>query len=207
MILNSFYVKGQKQLVEGVIIYNVTIKSSGPAVNTAEYNGTYTITVKGKQMRKEMKMSNGYDDVVVYDNNTNTVFSLKIVSGKKYAIQLDNDDYMNKIKKFEGYTLNEENEETKKIAGFNAHKATVKYSDGTSTDIYYTPEWTPANKWMIEHFPQIKYLPLSFAYNENEMVMHFKADKIEIIPVESSLFRIPADYKVISYYEYRQMNK
>ena len=38
------------------------------------------------------------------------------------------------------------------------------------------------------------------------MTMTFEASKIEAQPVENAVFRIPADYKIISYNEYKEMS-
>jgi hypothetical protein len=206
ILLYSIHLNAQKLFVEGVIIYEVTFKTNDPLAGNTEYRGTYTITVKEKQVRKEMRMNNGYDDVVVYDNNSNTAFSLKTVYGKKYAIQLNPDDYMDTITKFGGFTISDE-DETKKIAGVSARKAVLTYTDGSTCNLYYTSEWAPADKFMFEHFPQIKYLPIVFTYTQNGIIMHFKATRIESEPVESSLFKIPPDYQIMSYAEYKQMGK
>ena len=59
-----------------------------------------------------------------------------------------------------------------------------------------------------ERFPNTKFLPLSFSYkDENGMTMLFDAEKVEAAPVENAVFRIPPDYKMISYKEYKELSQ
>lgn len=197
-------VKAQKPVVEGYIIYKVSISN---ATNTVA-EGTYTITYKGKQLREELKLDNGYQDVLILDNATQNIYSLKIGGDKKYAIQLSMDELVQKNKSYENFTLTNTDKENKNIAGMTAKNATITYSDGSTCDIWYTSSWQPMDKWMFEHFPGIKYLPLSFVYTQGaDMQMRFVAQKIESAPVENAFFKVPADYKMISYAEYLQMGK
>ena len=61
---------------------------------------------------------------------------------------------------------------------------------------------------MYNRFPNIKVLPVKYEYTDDSgMIMHFKAEKVSPIPVENAAFRIPPDYKIITYSDYKQMNK
>jgi hypothetical protein len=200
----------QEPIQEGSILYKVSIYDASSKTSNTKVSGTYLITFKGAQLKKELKLNNGYSDVLVFSNNMNTFYSLKTQGSKKYAIQLSIDDFINRNKNFEQYTLVNMPGETKTIAGLNAQKATITYNDGMSTNIYYCTDarWHPANKWLLEHFPDIKYLPLSFEYTgDNGMNTLFTAEKIDSEPIEDNAFKIPTDYKIISYAEFKQMSK
>lgn len=199
--------KAQKPFVEGSIVYNVTITSADENGKSKEYKGDYIITIKGKQIRKELKMKNGYDDILIFNFDNNTAYSLKTLGDKKYAIQLSMEDFANKAKKYEGFSL-QKDEHEKKIAGYSAHKADVNYRDGNTSVIFLTDEWQPDNKLTFERFPDCKFLPLAFDYtNENGSKLHFQAEHVDATPVENSDFRIPADFKLISYNEYQQLSR
>jgi hypothetical protein len=192
--------KAQKPFTEGVIIYNIT-------ADEKPVTGTITYTVKGSFIKKEIKMSNGYQDVLIFNYVKNTVYSLKIAGDKKYAIQLDYEEYLAKQKPFEDFKIEEE-KGTMPLCGIDAQKATVHYKDGKDMTIYYSAEWMPVDAIMFQHFPGIKVLPLFFSHpTSTGVIMTFKAQKISAEPVENAAFNIPSDYKIISNEEYKQLQK
>jgi len=194
----------QKPFMEGTVIYKVTLAANdGKTVS-----GTYTFYIKGNQVRKEIKLTNGYQDEVVMNCGTNKVYSLQNRNGKKYAVELSMPQMLKNQQKFSGFSLKNEVNDNRKIAGYSVYKANVNYSDGSSPEIYYTKEWNPTQPITYERFPNAKFLPMSFSYtNEQGMVMTFEAEKIEAAPVENAVFRIPPDYKMISYQEYKQLSE
>jgi len=196
--------KAQKPFVEGEIVYKVTLNPPG---SDKSYAGTYTVTVKGKNVKKELKMENGYDDVIIFKEGDQIVYSLKEASGKKYAIQLDFNDYLNRERKYNGFSIKEYGKE-EDVNGISVKKALITYLDGKSEDIYYNTEWYPVDATMYNRFPNIKVLPVQYEYTDDSgMIMNFKAEKISPVPIENAAFRIPTDYKIITYSEYKQMNK
>lgn len=192
----------QKPLTEGVIVYKVTIES--PAKG-ARVSGTYTCTIKDQQIKKEIKMNNGYQDVLLFNYGKKTAYSLQVKGDKKYAIQLKIDDFMKKQDKYRDFKLQDREGETKKIAGFTAKEATITYPDSTLADLYYTPDWYPTQSIIFEHLPGIEVLPLEFTYDSKKGAMHFLAESVMSKPVENSTFHIPSDFKIISYDEYLQL--
>ena len=199
--------KAQQAFVEGTIVYAVSI---GPVTGNAgftEHAGTYTLTVKGATLRKELQMNSGYQNVLIENRNTGTLYSLRPAAGQNYAIQISPQDIAEKMKPYEGFSQKEE-EGTMTIAGQPCRKVTIQYKDGNTSSMYYTTAWTTSDAALFERFPGIKYIPLSFEYRNDEAItMHFAAEKIEAKPVESALFRVPPDYKIISNAEYKAMRK
>ena len=204
-ILFTITCGAQKPFIEGFLVYDISIQSPD---NNTTVTGTYTITVKGKKIREELRLNNNYHSILIFDDFKETIYSLKEDGNKKYAIQLSMGDFYKSNKHFEDFTLSDNNKEGKKIAGMPTQCKTVTYTDGNTAEIYYTTQWQPTDKWMFERFPGIRYLPLSFTYKDAaNLNMSFKAEKIDLAPVESANFTIPHDYKMISYAEYQQMNK
>lgn len=197
----------QQSFVEGTIVYSVSIGPVAGNGGFTEHAGTYFITVKGAAVRKELRMNSGYQNVIIENSNTGTVYSLQPTAGQNYAIQLQPQDIELKMRPYEGFTQKDE-EGTMVIAGQPCHKATVRYKDGTTSSLYYTTAWTTPDAALFERFPGIKYIPLSFEYRNDEgITMHFAAEKLEANPVESASFRVPPDYKIISNAEYKSMRK
>ena len=194
----------QKPFVEGMISYKIQIESAEGKV----FYGTYTFTFKNGHIRKDLKLNSGYEDVVIINTALGTAYSLQASNGKKYAIQLSMDELSNKQKKYIGFNLKEDKTTGKIIAGYTVFKGQVTYKDGNACEIYYTPEWCPDKTLTFERFPDARFMPLSFTYtDEKGVTMRMEAEKVSAMPVENSVFRLPADCKIISYNEYKQMRK
>jgi len=197
----------QRPFSEGTITYKVTIQ--GLQSNKIADEGTYTFTFKGDQLKKELRLNSGFQDIIIFDFAKNTVYSLRVAGTKKYAIQLNIDDILNDQRKYENFSL-DKTEGNKKIAGLSASKAIISYTESsiTSFTLYYTNDWYVNQPVGFERFPKAKFLPLSFTYTTNNgMIMTFEATQITPQPVENAVFRIPTDYKIISHAEYMQLNK
>lgn len=195
----------QQIFKEGIISYDVTIDGPGDRFEgIKEYKGTYVITVKGAMQRKELKLDNGFQDITIVDGYKNKVYSLREVGRKNYAIELDNNVLQKKHEPWRGFTLMGDN--TKLIiANMDGYKGVITYKNGATCDIYYSKDWQPGAD-VYEHFPEINVLPLQYVINTTGGVnMHFKLSKLETEPVEQSVFRVPKNYKIVSYAEYQQM--
>jgi hypothetical protein len=203
-IITALRAGAQKPFTEGVISYKVKLET----IAHKEYTGTYTFIFKGAQLRKELSLSNGYQDIVLFNTVSNTIYSLQTRSGKKYAIQLSMDEYVKGQEKFSGFQLVNEPQDAKTIAGYATQKGAVKYRDGITDHIRYSKEWCPAQSITFERFPDAKFFPLSFSYtDEHGMTMYFEATKMEPGPVENGMFRVPGDCRIISYAEYKELSK
>jgi hypothetical protein len=197
----------QQPFVEGTIVYAVSIGPVASGAGFTEHAGTYTLTIKGASVRKELYMNSGYRNVIIQNTNTGVIYSLQPAAGQNYAIQLRAQDVAEKQKPYEGFVQKEE-EGPMTIAGQQCRKANITYKDGSSSAVYYTTAWTSPDPAIFDRFPGIKYIPLTFEYRNDEgITMHFTAEKLESKPVESSLFRVPPDYKIISNAEYKAISR
>jgi len=203
-LLAGFYTRGQKVFTEGVMIYKVTVESA----KQKEFTGTYTFTFKGNRIKKELKLSNGYQDILLLDCGKNKAYSLQVRNGRKYAIELIMDDIRKRQEPFGGYSIKNEEKHSKKIAGFAAYKGDVNYRSGNNEEVLYTKEWQPSQAVAFEQFPNARFLPLYFTHkDENGMILIFEAEKIEASPIENAIFSIPPDYKIISNAEYKKLSE
>jgi hypothetical protein len=194
----------QKAFTEGVVIYKIKFEPPGQK----EVSGEYLFTIKGSQIKKELRLNNGYQDIMLINCGTNTIHSLQNRNGKKYAIELNIAELRKNEEKYGGFALKNEEHHKKNIAGYAVYKGDVHYKDGSRIEVYYTKDWFPSLAITFERFPDAKFFPMYFTYkDENNVTMTFEAEKIAPGPVENSVFRIPADYKMITYEEYKQMSK
>ena len=169
--------------------------------------GTYTITIKGNQIRKEMKVSS-LDYTIIIDCGTGKVYSLRNRNGKKFAIELTMADMLKDQERFSGLTLSNCRSDSRKIAGYAVTNCDIKYTDGSRALVAYTKDWKPAQAVTYERFPAATFLPLDFFYtDESGLTIRFEAQKVEPGPVDNAVFRIPADYKIISHTEYLEMSR
>ena len=194
----------QRHFVEGTITYKVQIETT----DKKEVKGTYVFTFKNGLIRKDLKLNNGYEDIVLINTLQSTAYSLQVKNGKKVAIQLNVDELNDRQKKYMGFRLKEDGQTGKMIAGYAVHKGAVHYNDGSSADIYYTTEWCPDKALTYERFPEATFLPLFYTFkNEGGIELHMEAESIKPAPVENSVFMVPADCRIISYSEYKNMNR
>lgn len=194
----------QKPFTEGVITYKVKLTSP----DNKQIDGVYTFIVKGNLIRKELKLSNGYEDVVLLNCDANTVYSLQNQNGKKFAIELSMPDMVKRQDKYKGYNIKDEVGNSRNIAGYAAYKGDINYNNGSVSEVYYTKDWSPLQSITFERFPNAKFLPLQYTLtDEQNMTMLLEMEKLQDGPVENALFRIPADYKMISYNEYKQLSR
>ena len=194
----------QQPFSEGIIEYTVLLT----APDNNKISGTYTMSFKGAEIKKVMKMDNGYEDITLFDCKNGTIYSLLSRNGNKYAIQLSMEEFVTKQEKYTGYRITNEKKQNKLIDSLVEYQGTVKYKNNAKVTILYTKDWKPAEPITYTRFPNATFLPLRFQYDEdNGMGMVFEATKVSATPLSTSIFKIPADYKMISYEEYKQLSK
>lgn len=194
----------QQPFSEGIIEYTVLLT----APDNNKISGTYTMSFKGAEIKKVMRMDNGYEDVTLFDCKNGTIYSLLSRNGSKYAIQLSMEEFLAKQEKYTGYRITNEKKQNKLIDSLVVYQGTVKYKNNAKVTIQYTKDWKPAEPITYTRFPNATFLPLRFQYDEeNGMGMMFEATKVSATPLSTSIFKIPADYKMISYEEYKQLSK
>jgi hypothetical protein len=195
----------QKPFSEGIIVYQVQLSSPDNKV----YKGTLTFTFKNGQVRKDLKLDNGFADITLINANKGTIYTLQERNGRKYAIQLSMEDDVNKKqKRFRGFTVANEARYMEQVAGYTVYSGTVVYKDSSLTEVLYNKDWKPEVPYTWNRFPDAQFIPLRFAYkDDNGIQMAFAASKMEESPIQNSVFAIPADYKMISNEEYRQLLK
>ena len=193
----------QRAFTEGTINYDISIDPPANQEGLVQYKGSYSIVVKGPFVKETLTLENGYVTTLLYNYRDSTAYSLKKLSNKNYAIQLDLKTMQNRRKKYEGYTL-KQLKATKEIAGQTVNEAIVTYKNGNTSTIAYNIDLAPGQV-IFDNYPGIQYLLLSFTnYNDDGTAIHFTAKSIDETPVESAVFRIPSGYKIISNAEYLQ---
>ncbi len=204
LLLAASFANAQKVLTEGVLSYKITITSP----SNSQVNGLFIVTVKGPLLLRELKMNNGYENVLLINSNAGTIYSMQKRGIKNYAVELNLAEFLAKSDKYRGASIIGEQKNKDKFAGLESSLGFAHYPDGTDMPVYISHEWSLQDPFIFDHFPDAKFLPLSFTYkDEDGNALKFELEKISAVPVENSVFRIPADYKMISYKEYKSSLK
>ncbi len=203
-ILAGYHSLAQRPFTEGKIEYSIAIDPPANQEGLVQYKGTYNIVVKGPMVKETLELENGYTTTLLFNYQDSTVYSLKKLGTKNYAIQLDLKSMQNRRKKFEGYTL-KDLKGNKEIAGTSVNEAIVTYKNGNTGTIAFSKDWTPGNI-VFDNYPGIAYLLFSFTnYNDDGTLIRFTTKSINALPVENAVFRLPTGYKIITNAEYQQL--
>jgi hypothetical protein len=190
--------------VEGVISYSVSIVNINSDQSKQTINGTLNIFLKGNTVKKDLLLGKGFNNTMMLNGDTKPTYSLRQIGNEKYAIEIDTTQLHKQQLKCPHLNLEPLISDIKTIANFRAEKVIVSCNNTQPIIIYYTKEWTINNKQLFEKFPSFTYLPLSFDINnEDGSVLHFELTKIEPKPLDSRLFTVPSDFKIISQEEYQ----
>ncbi len=196
----------QKAFTEGTLRYNITLEPAGNYEGIQQYNGTYTLVLKGKRMRENINLSNGFSYSTLLNMADSSAYTLKKAADRYYAIELDPQQRNEEKKRYSGFNLSTL-QGNRTISGINAKHGLVTYKDGSSTEIYYTDEWTAENVF-FEMFPGITVLPLEYTFKRPDgLSVSFKLTSVDEEPVENALFKIPKNYRIMSYKEYEALTK
>ncbi|MBS1772915.1 MAG: hypothetical protein JST82_08640 [Bacteroidetes bacterium] len=205
LLLVVYPAQAQQLFNEGVITYRVNIDPPADHEGVVQYSGNYIITIKGKQVKAELKLDNGFTNTMLYNFQANTVYSLRKINNRDYAIQLDLPQLQSSWQKFEGYTIKATGAK-KTIAKNNCVEANLVYKNGSTIAVFYNPGLMVPDG-VFERFPALKGLPLSYSYNsEDGTITRFEATNVLEEPVENAVFKIPARYKMMSYADYKAMS-
>ncbi len=205
LLLSVVGAMAQRPFTEGTVKYKVEFKNKVKAT----FTGTYIFTFKNGFIRKELKLSNGFENVELINTNDNTVYSLRSNNGRRYAIQLSMDEMSSRQEPYKGFTMLEDPDKEKVIAGKKAMKTVLVYKNGSKANLYVSLDWYPDKTITYERFPDARFLPLEYTYSDDVkgFTMHMVAESVSQSPVENAIFRIPADYKMISNEEYKLLSQ
>lgn len=205
--LIHFYLNStaQRSFSEATLVYNISVETGTKEPNMADmFDGaTTTVYIKGSQSRSEMISGLG-SEVTIFDNKTATGVILKDYSGQKLMITLSKDDWDKKNKKYEGIKF-ENTTAVATIAGYNCKKAIATLEDGTTFNVYYTPELVSSNKDYDYQFKKLPGLALQYEWELGKKKFKYTLTRITFDNVPSSKFDIPkSGYRILTYDETRK---
>ena len=161
--------------------------------------------IKGNKSRTELNLGMG-TQVTIFDADKNSGIGLFDMMGQKYAIPMTPDEIEKEMNDAPPIEVTKTGN-TKDIAGYTCHEATVKVDNGKHEfTVYYTDELGSgilnANNPYYHEIPGVM---LEFAMEENQMKMSFHAISVEKKKVSDDVFEIPEGYQEMSQDQFNNM--
>jgi len=204
LVFSAISSLAQKAVSEGVLTYDIAIKSGDKAAATS--NATATVYLKGAFSRTDMTSSVG-NEKTIQDGKTGTAVILKEYSGQKLMITLTRENWAEKNKRSAGVVFTDVAEK-KQVLNYNCTKATAKLNDGSLLTVYYTKDLQVQNKEYDPLFKNLDGLPMMYEVETGKMKFVYSMSKIDLGNVLQTKFDIPkTGYRVITYDENKQGNK
>ena len=206
-LLSLFLVCGlnlfaQKRFSEGTINYDIVINTGSDKPQAADFfdGATSTVYIKGPKSRTEMVSSLGTQATVI-DGTKNSIVVLKEYGDQRYMIQMTPADWSEVNKRFENVSFNF-TEESKKILGYTCKKAIGKLADGTTFNVWYTPELIPENKDFQSANKSLPGLAMEYEASMGKLNVTYTVSKLSFNPVPVAKFDLPkSGYRVMTYKE------
>ncbi len=198
LFLNT-QVVAQKIFSEGIIVFDVFIN------NNVISDGTYIVTFKSGFIKRELRMKNGFYNVTIYNQKTSKTISFNPNEETKYALEITEDELKEKNKRYQKAVF-KSIDQTKKIAGYECDGSMVIYENKDEVQLYATSELISQNETFNYQFPGLKGIPLEYeTISTATSRMKFIANLIEVKVIDSKVFIIPENYKIITKKELSQL--
>ncbi|MFA6058063.1 MAG: hypothetical protein WC756_07680 [Taibaiella sp.] len=205
-----FISEAQQKFTEGIITYNITISGKVPtAANepalTETKSGTMTISIKGDNIREDIKLEDGYIHSQISNYATGKEIILQAINTIHYAIEINLKDQRKKNTAYYG-AEQQTGKGRRNIAGFDAPESIWKYKNGTSLTLYYINAYELDHPEIFDQFPELKGIPAMYDIPmSNGFTTHFELKSIQAEPVDNVTFRVPEGYRIISRKEYDKL--
>src|SRR5436305_2954393 len=148
-----------------------------------------------------MVSSLGTQSTIIDDTRDNIVI-LKEFGEQKYMINLTPQNWIDANKKYDGVTFTYDPNETKTILGYKCKKAVGKLKDGTTFQVWYTPELIVENKNFQYANRSLPGLAMQYETSMGTLKVTYTVSKISFSPVPSSKFDLPkSGFRVMTYDE------
>jgi len=179
---------------EGVVTYTISVDNEQAA--SMMQNASIKTYIKGDKTKTVSDMGVYKNTTIADRSKSDDPIILIDAMGNKYQLKSDptkkKDDKDPVIK----YT-----DDTKKIAGYNCHKAEITVTDDQgqsyTTNIYYTEDIvTPPAK--SGQFKGLKGFPLEFSIKQQGMNMVLSATNVTKQSVSDDTFTVPSGYKLMT---------
>jgi GLPGLI family protein len=198
IILMPFYAASQKRVGDLTLLYNSVISSAKDSAK--KISSTTGYFLKGNLSRAEVNNSM-FSSITIYDSKAGSGVLLKEVNGQKLLIRMNEENWIQKNKRFANLNFIKTNEK-KMIAGYPCVQAKASAADGFEMTVYYTRDLIPENKSYDPAFKNLDGLPLEYEFTKGDLHIRFTLAAINLNPVPASKFDIPTSgYRELTFEE------
>jgi Domain of unknown function (DUF4412) len=186
-----------EKISEGIIEFKATPvnpKSSMsmmfPDKMTVKFNSNYTLA--------ELEAGVGAMHIGFLSDAKNKTFTNMVSFLDKRAAVLDSSAIKLRNYYLPDYTVTE-TKELKKIAGYNCQKAILKFTDGSpDLEVWYTKDLNIINPNWSNAYYKIDGVLMDYKLKKFGLELHFTASTVQQAKIDSTVFTVPAEYKIIS---------
>ncbi len=205
LVFTISFAEAQKKFTNGTIKFQLVDVEGPEQAMMLMKNTTLNINVNGNLVKNEINMMGGMMEMGFLTNMDEKKGTMLMnMMGKKSAISIDNmNDQMDKAPKFD---IEYNKKDTKEIAGYKCHKATIKMEDGSS-NVFYVTEKISAFSQFTKQYEGLEGFPLQLDVDQNGMKMTLKATEVSHVKPDESIFKIPAGYEEMTMEEFEKSMK
>lgn len=187
------------RIAEGTIEYKIVVLDSANAM--AKF-APDKMTVKFKKNKSYAELVAGmglFETSFINDEPDKKITQMVRMLNKKWAYIADTAAVNKELTHDVQFDITKTGE-TKIIAGYKCKKAIAKARDGKTPDIelYYTDDIKLENPNWATPFRSIDGVLMQYRISKYGFYMEFTAEKVEPEKIDDNVFKLPADYKMIS---------
>lgn len=194
--------KAKEDIMEGKVIYKITYpKEISSNTMSFLFPKEMNLFFKNDKQRASFKGNMSlYSLDFIHYNKSDSFFTLLQVLDKKMYVPYSKSGDIFLFQNYSNEKVIFSQGETRKIAGFNCEKAQIKPKNEESPDItiWYTKEIGVKNPNRNTPFEKIPGVMLEFEVDYQNIVFHFKAEKVIPASIPEETFTIPTDYTISS---------
>lgn len=156
-----------------------------------------TVYIKGNDSRIDIN-SPTFSQTIFYDKNSGNAVVLREFGNNKVMTKLSKTQWIEKNQKYEDIKINLA-ADTKNILGYECKKATLQTKDGNIVTVFYATAIVTSVKEFEYQFKDIPGLVLEYETEEGGKKIKYSATKINLSPVQTSKFDVPASgYRILN---------
>lgn len=197
---------GQRKISEAKIVFEISYPEMMlDSQMLANMPNESVVFVKGNLSRTDLDLGMGISSSTIFNSSTGEVIALTDLMGTKTAMKMSREDQGRSKRQNKRSEMKVEvTDYTKEIAGYTCKRAVVNDFDETSLEIYFTEQISARSSATID-WEEINGFPMQYYLIENGLRMKFEAKEVILEQIDSSIFEIPAGYKLITKEEMMKM--
>jgi hypothetical protein len=189
---------------DGTIEYDIILSGDTDTLSARLFKNAYMILyVRGQQTRTELHTSLG-NTITIYDEKKGNAVILSEYGGQRVMVRLSPEQYKSANNKYLNPVVTY-SDKGKTIYGFECKSAQMKFSNGTSFNVYISPEIK--FQTLYNGLPAVlEGFPLEYESDLEGLKVIYKVRKIKKDAITANLFMVPDEgYREVKFEEvYKQ---